>query len=158
VGQAFGARSWDRWPNESEKCHLRFKSFFLAQDPHPVHGRSLIEAYRRFLGGQRVRANGTRIKPPGRWSRQAKKFKWQERALDRDLHETERRAQEALAEMHRQLYEQDKDRVLREAWENRPDEFKTDNFKHIGFNQFKQAYLQAERAAAEARKANGGKA
>jgi hypothetical protein len=117
VGQAFDSHPWDRLPDEPEIWHKRFKEFFLPQTPDYVNGRSLIAAYRGYRGS-RLGPTGKRLKPPGRWARQALKFKWRERSLDGDLHEMERTTQ---AEMKRIAYELDRDQTLRKLWDQQPE-------------------------------------
>jgi hypothetical protein len=133
VGQAFGTHPWDRWPDEPEVWHLRFKQFFLPQTPDFVLGRSLIEAYRRYRGGSRLGPTGKRIKPPGRWTRQAAAFKWRERALDGDLHEleltTRKALEDRLAEMQRVAYEQDREQQVRAWWDQHPEQHKGRSFE-----------------------------
>jgi hypothetical protein len=136
VGQAFDIHPWDRLPDEPEIWHARFKSFFLPQPADYVHGRSLIEAYRRYRGGSRLGPTGKRLKPPGRWARQALKFKWRERSLEGDLHEMARANQDLLAKMQREAYEMDRERVLREWWDQHPE-------RHNGhtFEQYLDTYV-----------------
>jgi hypothetical protein len=129
--------AWDQWHDEDETWYARFKAF-LAQPPDLVHGRSLIKAYRDHRGGSRLSPTGKRVKPPGRWSRQAAKFQWRERAEAWDRHELDRSTQEMFAELERKHHELERDRQLRELYDRRPD------FHAYSFEQFQQNCAEIE--------------
>jgi hypothetical protein len=124
---------WKRWDWEPEVWYSRFL-FFAQQEPHWWLGRSLIRAYREYRGGDRIGPTGKRVKPPGRWSRQAKRFEWRKRAEAWDRYKEEQASQALLAKSQRVIFEQDREQVIRGLWDRQPDENKHRGFEHFRDN------------------------
>ena len=123
---------WDQQWYESLDWFRRFRNLYLPQDP--AQGRTLSRAYRAYLGNgkeiDRRWPDGRYVKPPGRWARQAKRYRWVERARAFDEHE--RRS--------REVQKRARDAFLWRVYNEHPE------IHRYSFEMFKAAWLQIEAA------------